>query len=130
MISTTPVERDPFKTCAPGAKKLSLPPPLLLFLLNPSPYFRAHEGLVGLGSLRASNEGLLSPRVARARDRPNQPFSHFLKNMPHLILFRAQVLHVRRAWLNFDRHTLNYPQPIPFDTDDLAWIIRDEPDLV
>ena len=50
--------------------------------------------------------------------------------MPHLLLFRAQVLQVRRTRLNFNRHTLDHLQPIAFDADNLAWIIRDELDLV
>jgi hypothetical protein len=73
---------------------------------------------------------LLRPRVARARDRPSRPFLNLLENMPHLILFRPQILHVSRARLDLYRHTLDDLQPIAFDTDNLAWIVRDEPDLV
>src|SRR5678816_1635714 len=46
------------------------------------------------------------------------------------MLLRAQILHVRRARLDLDRHSLNHLQSIALDPDDLPGIIRDELDLV
>ena len=120
---------------APGAKRSSLPLASSLFLFVPSPYLPTREGSVGLGSLRASASpphlplsahrhysrqaaGLISTAAVeraqhyRARSGSKEitlppASSHLFQNVPHLLLFRSQILHIRCTRLNLDRHALD-----------------------
>src|SRR5574341_1921193 len=55
--------------------------------------------------------------------------SHFMEDVSQLVLLRAKIADVLLPRRDFDRHALNDLEPVAFDPDDLARVIRDQADV-